>query len=355
MVNKLSLQSYSSVPKYIPVINSLRGLASVIVCLHHLICMPIAFIDHSSYIFKIAHEGSVGVQIFFVITGVVIPIALLNGNYNYSLFGKFILKRIIRIEPPYLLSIIVIVLLLLFKQYFFPKSADPIPSIENILTHIGYIVPFVKNQGWLNPVFWTLAVEFQFYIIISLAFPFLVLGKISGRIMAYCLLFIAALAFPSMWFSPSWLPVFIMGIIYVNCRSGNIGAKEFWSIFLISVGFTFYLHNLEITLASIFTLAVIHFFSMYQSKVGNFFGDISYSLYLIHMTFPIMIVNFLVPHVTNIYTQLLVVLAAFIISVISAYIFYLIIEKPSKKYASKISLKTAKVYPSTDTTKKIVE
>ncbi len=331
----------NTTPKYIPVINSLRGLASVMVCLHHLICMPIGFFDHSSYIFKTAFEGSLGVQIFFVITGVVIPIALINGKYNYSFFGKFILKRIVRIEPPYLLSLILILIFLLFKQHFFSKNADPLPSIKNLLLHIGYIIPFVKGEGWLNPVFWTLAVEFQFYLIISLIFPLLVINKIYGRIIAYCLLSGAAILFSSMWWlSPSWLTVFLIGIIYINWRSNIVGLLEFWTVLLISICLTFFLHNTTVTITSVCTLAIIHFFSNYQSKMGNFFGDISYSLYLIHMTFPISIVNFLVPHVSQMPLKILVVLFGFILCIISAYIFYSVIEKPSKKLASKIGFKS---------------
>lgn len=121
---------------------------------------------------------------FFVITGIVIPIALINGKYHY---GKFILKRIIRIEPPYLFSILTGILFILFKSHFLSKSLNNIPSTENLLLHIGYLVPFVKGQTWFLGVYWTLAIEFQFYILISLLFPLLVNNKFSVRLSCYVL------------------------------------------------------------------------------------------------------------------------------------------------------------------------
>ncbi len=324
--------------KYIPIINSLRGLASVFVCIYHLIGQPKYFLENT-YINKIAHFGSFGVQIFFVITGIVIPIALISGKYTYNLFGKFILKRIIRIEPPYLFSILIIVIYLLLRNHFLPKTSDQIPSAKNLLLHIGYLIPFVKNQYWLNPVYWTLAIEFQFYILISLIFPILVYKKLIIRIIGYIIVFGLSVIFPSDALAPVWLPIFIVGIIYTNLIYKKIKQSEFWSIFIISIAFSFFLHNVTVCIVCVCTLAIIHFFSYYKSNIGDFLGDISYSLYLVHMVFGVAIVNVLSHHVSHIYSKLIVVLFGLLISIILAYLFYLLVEKPSKKLASKISLK----------------
>lgn len=131
----------------------------------------------------------------------------------------------------------------------------------------------------------------------------------------------------------------MMGTIYINFRSKVVGQLEFWGVLVTAIAFSLFLHNIPMTIVAISTLAVIHFFSYHQSKLGNFFGDISYSLYLTHMISGVTIVNFLVPHAFLLYTKILVVLLGFIVSIIFAYIFYIIVEKPSKKWASKISLK----------------
>ncbi|MVN20213.1 acyltransferase family protein [Mucilaginibacter arboris] len=328
-----------SPPKYIPVINSLRGLASVTVCIFHLVCLPLNFLEHT-LIFEIAPYGKLGVQVFFVITGVVIPIALIKGKYNYSLFSKFMLKRIVRIEPPYLFSILTAISFILLRNHFLAKAPHDIPTVKNLLLHLGYLIPFFKDQHWFIIVFWTMAVEFQFYLLISLLFPLLSNHNLIVRLISYITVFGAALIFTNGEFVPVWLPIFMIGIIYANFLFAKINLLEFSIVLMVSIGFGYFLHGVAITFISVCTLGIIHFFSNYQNKLGNFFGNISYSLYLTHTIFGSAIANFFVPHVSNLYEKLLVVLLSFMVSVLSAYVFYLLIEKPSQKYASKIPLKT---------------
>lgn len=335
--NLLGSNLSTNPPKYIPVINTLRGLAAVVVCLFHLICLPLNFLENTN-LYQFAPYGKYGVQIFFVITGVVIPITLINSKYNYRLFGKFIYKRIVRIEPPYIFSILIGILLLLIRNHFLSKVPHDIPSVKNILLHIGYLIPFVKGEQWFIIVFWTMAVEFQFYILISLLFPLLVNRNIVIRLISYIVVFSLALFLKSTIYAPVWLPIFMMGIIYISYKSAKIKLLEFWLVLFLSCIFGLILHSLIITTIAITTLAIIHFFSNFQCKLGNFLGSISYSLYLTHTIFGSGTINFFVPHVTFMYAKILVVLLSFIVSIISAYFFYLWIEKPFQKYAYQIKI-----------------
>lgn len=338
MINSLLVSKpIESAPQYIPVINTLRGLAAVLVCIFHLVCLPLNFLENTD-IYNFAPYGRFGVQMFFVITGVVIPITLINGKYNYLLFGKFIYKRIVRIEPPYLFSILIGILLLLMRNHFLSKTPHDIPSVKNLLLHLGYLIPFVKGEQWFIIVFWTLAVEFQFYILISLFFPILISRKIAVRLIGYCVVFTLALTLTNTIYAPVWLPVFMMGTIYINYRYAKIKAIEFWIVLLIATSFSVFLHSFIITIIAIATLGTIHFFSTFQCKLSNFLGSISYSLYLTHTIFGSSIINFFVPHVSALNTKLLVVLLSFIVSIAVAYIFYMLIEKPFQKYASRIKL-----------------
>src|ERR1700712_5650359 len=115
-LNNIKLEN--SKPTYISVINPLRGVASLMVCIYHLACMPHGLFNRSSLIYSIFKNGYFGVIVFFVITGVVIPNSLISGKYTYSLFGKFILKRVARIEPPYLASIVLFTLYKIFKNFY---------------------------------------------------------------------------------------------------------------------------------------------------------------------------------------------------------------------------------------------
>lgn len=327
-----------SAPKYIPVISSLRGIASLMVCMFHLVCLPLNFLENT-FIYQLAPCGKYGVHVFFVITGVVIPMLLITGNYRYALFGRFILKRVVRIEPPYLFTILTAIVFILFRNLLLSKIPHNIPTTKSLLLHIWYLIPFVKGEKWFIIVFWTMAVEFQYYIIISLIFPLLTARKLVVRLVSYLVVFGLAVAFTNGEFALVWMPVFMIGVIYISFLFAKVNKLEFWIILGTSFSFTFFLHGFTITFIAISTLAVIHFFYNYKSKAGDFFGRISYSLYLIHTVFGTAAINFFLPYVSSLYVKLGLVLIGFIVSIVTAYFFYLMVEQPFQRYASQISLK----------------
>ena len=56
----------------------------------------------ASYLAPIGAYGWLGVDVFFVISGFIVPYAMLRAGYTLSAWPTFILKRLIRVEPPYL-------------------------------------------------------------------------------------------------------------------------------------------------------------------------------------------------------------------------------------------------------------
>jgi peptidoglycan/LPS O-acetylase OafA/YrhL len=53
-----------------------------------------------------AVSGLFCVEIFFVISGFILPYSLWKGGYVRRDYGKFILKRVVRLDPPYFGAII---------------------------------------------------------------------------------------------------------------------------------------------------------------------------------------------------------------------------------------------------------
>lgn len=88
--------------KNIAGIQYLRGLAAlgVVFCHFSLILKssPI-FVDLFKY-------GTLGVHIFFFISGYIIVFSLLKNDYQSKDFFRFLLKRSIRIEPVYIVTIL---------------------------------------------------------------------------------------------------------------------------------------------------------------------------------------------------------------------------------------------------------
>ena len=200
---------------HIIVINSLRGIAAMAVVLYHFICKTVDYVQNET-VLSIFHYGHKGVQLFFIISGIVIPLSLINSGYTLKKFGTFIKKRFIRIEPPYLVAVAIGIFYLIIRNYI-PGTVenDLTPSFIEIILHLGYLIPFFDNVDWVNPVFWTLAVEFQYYLVLALLFPLAISSKIGLRITFYLLIAGATFLPIGMSFFPYWGAYFMVGIIYV--------------------------------------------------------------------------------------------------------------------------------------------
>src|SRR5690606_4737037 len=158
-------------------IDFLRGIASIAVVLFH-ITHTKNFLDPEGIVYNLFKGGgSFGVSVFFVISGFIIPYSMQRAGYRVKSFKAFLFKRIIRIEPVYILSI--------FFTAFMMVGISKMPEIywsyppykldfTNFVLHLGYIINFLPNENWINPVYWTLGIEFQYYVLIGLLFPLLI-------------------------------------------------------------------------------------------------------------------------------------------------------------------------------------
>ena len=325
--------------KGIPVIDSLRGLAATSVCLYHFVCTTTGYILNQP-VLDIFYFGKRGVEMFFVISGIVIPLSMMSGNYTYKLFPVFIAKRFTRIEPPYLASIIVAIIYL-YVRNFIPGSApvDMVPTLRTVLLHIGYLIPFFHNVDWINSVYWTLGIEFQYYLFLALAFPLMIHSKFYVRIIFYALCILPSLLNISSGLYPHWGSLFLLGICYVLMLKKIIDTKEFWIVSILSAtALVFKLGWVDLIVA-IITLLIIHFAPMFTSKFGKFMGKISYSLYLLHSIVGAAFINFMSHRFNQSYQKPIVILIGLGISILSAYLFYLFIEKPSQQLSKKIKYK----------------
>lgn len=322
---------------HVPVIDSLRGLAASMVCFYHFVCTTRDYI-YNEHIYDFFHFGYYGVHIFFVISGVVIPLSMLVGGYTYSGWFQFIKKRFIRIEPPYLVSIAV-ALTFLFLRDMIPGTTpmESTVGVKTILLHIGYLIPFFDGHDWINNVYWSLAVEFQYYLFLCLVFPIMTSKKLLVRVLAYSTFFLGVFIFnhrTSML--PLWLPMFMIGISYVLYRFKKIEVIEFSMLLALSLFFTYLNIDLTSALFGAGTLAVIHFAVNARNAFSRFFGRISYSLYLLHTIIGSAVINYLSHIYREPWQKPLVILSGFAVAVLGSYIMYRLVEGPTKRWASRI-------------------
>lgn len=258
-------------------------------------------------------------------------------GYKYASFKVFILKRFIRIEPPYLVSVAIGVIYLYSRNFLLPAgTVDITPSFRDVLLHLGYLIPFVDGAKWVNTVYWTLSVEFQYYLYLALLFPLVLSNKIIYRAMFYILLLVPPFFVASEAFFFHWSAFFLLGIVYILWLTEKVIPAEYFIVTILCI-FSLAINN-ELTdlVVGLLTVGVIHFFSQFTFNLGKRLGNISYSLYLLHTLIGGAFVNVMSHKLTLPYQKVIVILLGVLISLASAALFYRFIEKPSQQYTKKI-------------------
>ncbi len=320
---------------HIPIIDVLRGFAALSVCLFHYVCTTTGYVNNE-IILTLFNYGSRGVQVFFIISGMVIPLSMITLGYRYSSFKVFILKRFIRIEPPYLVSVAIGVIILFSRHFLLPASADITPSFRDILLHLGYLIPFVDGAKWVNTVYWTLSVEFQYYLYLALIFPLVLNNKMWQRIFFYIFLLGPPFFIESEAFFFHWSAFFLLGIVYILWITQLVNKYEYFIVTALCA-LALALNNEMIDLiVGLLTVAAIHFFKNFTFNFGKKLGNISYSLYLLHTLIGGTFVNVMSHRFNLPYQKFVVILIGVLISLTSAALFYRFIEKPSQQYTKKI-------------------
>lgn len=321
--------------EFYPTINLLRGVAAFMVCVFH-------FIGYSDYrgslfpvdstIYSVGELGINGVYVFFVISGFVIPLALSKSNFSFKSLPTFLAKRFVRIEIPYIASIL---LILLIGFFFAQKNGINFSiDIQQLLLHLVYLIPFSEFE-WYNFIYWTLAVEFQFYIIIALMFIFLNSGN-NYKIVLVLIVFGASnFILNDNRFICGTAVIFLQGIVLFLLMSGRISKKLGYVIMVLCVFLTAYLHSIEVALFSFSTVLIIKFVEI-NKKLTNRFGEISYSLYLTHGLIGSNFIYMIFPYVNSTLDKMGAVILAILVSLIFAWFFWKLIENPSKKLSKRL-------------------
>ncbi len=310
----------------------MRGLAASWVVLHH--CNFYFGLKKGSFLWLLGDYGHMGVNMFFIISGFIIPFSMSKYNYQYGDFKEFMMKRITRIEPPYILSI-VLALLLLFVNSLSPWSGGQPFTINwpNTLGHLAYLNAFTGNP-WLNAAYWTLAIEFEFYILMSLIFPLLVSAKRRTMWLTALLVIASALLPVSRAHIFQHMPFFGLGISLFLFTTGKTNLLATLLLMLLNGLIIGYAFDPEYLVLAVVTLAAIQFIGKVPRPL-LFIGTISYSMYLIHNLIVgrfFGLANRFFPGMDPVITNLLCIACIFACSSL----FYLLVEKPFQKRSKKI-------------------
>ena len=329
----------------LPVLDLLRGVASFAVCWFHLTNGHVGFLPPGILKASGAY-GWLGVEVFFVISGFVIPFALQRSDYQLADCGIFVFKRIARLDPPYFAAILLIV----FLQYASSKApgfqGEPFTfSLAQTLLHVGYLNAFF-GFPWLNPVFWTLALEFQYYLLMAFIFPLIASRASSIRWCMMLALGILAFVIPAERFVFHWLPLFLLGITTFQFKTGIIQRKAYFPvIILISCG-AWFCYGLIVTLVGVTSAFIIAFARLPHAGPLAFLGTISYSLYLLHVPIGGRVINLSTRFVAGLPGRSMIVFVAAAVTVLAAWALYAFVERPAQRWSAAIGYPKRQVAPS---------
>ncbi|MGE7870628.1 acyltransferase family protein [Bacillus paramycoides] len=371
-------------------LDSLRGIAAIIVLLGHFLALfPILGkkVMYSTFgaCFSILWQGHSAVIIFFVLSGFVLSLPFYKGTeFNYL---KYLIKRVCRIYIPY----IVILFIAIGIKLGIHSKIGTIPglvqwgswnievSFNRVMDHILFLREF--NSDAFIMVIWSLVHEMR----ISIVFPLIIfpLLRVNWKVSIGIAMFLSVIGYLLMKNIPSefnmpvstnyfitlhYSSMFIIGALLAKNReylvSKIINSKV--KYILLPLGLLFFSYpripfmllskligeiDYELYLIIIDWYicfgAVLIILSALSSKLFSklllikpvqFIGEISYSLYLVH---PIVLLTTVHIFYGKISVPL-ILLIAFLFTMVVSVLCYKFIEIPSIKIGRKLATKNSR-------------
>jgi peptidoglycan/LPS O-acetylase OafA/YrhL len=360
-------------------VDAMRGIAALAVALFHGMLVlyvgvnavaghPASRFDRlASYLSWPTHYGYVGVMLFFVLSGFVIHLPYAGGKRSFA-FNSYFVRRFLRIYPPYAAAL---VLSIVVATHIHVGRAFPV-DIETLTRSFLFVQNYPHYGGaagelaWLQPAgnlaLWSLPVEFELYLVyplllllmhrLSLTKAMLAIGAVS-LLASLVDLFVAhprgestnwANYLPTfmhywiVWSAGAWLAELL-----VTERLPRWNAR--WTVVfaaatllalanrkpLLPNDFSDYVLMVVFVCAMVWLAANANVTARFHNSNPLVkLGDISYSLYLIHM--PIFLtIEALWMHLHGGArpTNYLVSVAAVLAAIPIAYVFSLLFERPS--------------------------
>lgn len=302
-------------------LDGLRGVLSLIVALNHSFLVlaipafanvwgqnPLKFTDLQSklqQVFMMLGNGGVAVTLFFILSGFVLGLSFQKLNFNFVQLAKYLVKRLIRLYPVYIFLVIITAIymktIFAYQHYQYASSwFHWWMQFQMTLKEFIYNLLFIHAN--IGGVTWTLRV----ILIASIIFPFIYLisKKLNG---IGNILFLIALIYSSftIFDIPNFRDLRYIYMIYSGVILSNftdffkrIPKQIIYPFILVSIFVFFDLRYLtdeylgglfEAIFGWIFIGLIIYredlsIFNFLNSSILQYFGKISYSLYLIHFS-----------------------------------------------------------------------
>ena len=208
-------------------------------------------------------------------------------------------------------------------------------SWGQFLAHLGYANALI-GYSWYNPVFWTLAIEFQWYLLAALLYPLFTSLSAWKRWLVFagfaCLSYVITSG--SLLFH--YLPVFALGVATFQYRAGLIRNSEYGFLLLAFAVISGLVLGSKVGVTGLVTGLAISFLRLQQRWLLTL-GALSYSLYLLHVPIGGRVINLGARLPNSIWAKLATLGLAMMVSLGAAFLLWKFVERPALRWAGKIS------------------
>ena len=260
-----------------------------------------------------------------------------RGGYEIGRdWRRFIARRMVRLDPPYLVTI-GLTIGLGYASSLVPafQGTPPKVSTPQLLAHLGYLNAFL-GFPWVNPVFWTLAIEFQYYLAAALLMPFIASADRRVRAVVLAALCLSPLLPLSGDFIFQYAPLFAMGMVAFQHRIGLISRTSFLTLVTGISAFCLVRMSPVVLLAGLGTAYCVGLLKVAVPRWLAFAGLISYSVYLIHVPIGGRVINLGTRLGPSMPTKIGVILAAMSVTTACGYLMYRLVELPAQRWSKRI-------------------
>ncbi len=346
--------------------NQLRGLAALMVVASHLIGVFILMGPDVNWVtssphYHIGHPlivgliswrwlnfGPLGVGIFFLISGFVIPLSLESHPP-----GRFLVARFFRIFPTLWTA--------LFLEWLTVSAQSRFYGIDMAFGPLAYLsnaalLDTVFDKNFVDMVNWTLCIEIKFYVLMALLRPWILRGRVTPLVVFSALAFALAAAQKHgvihissvLADEPMYIGFMFIGTVFYYRIAGLISSVKALGTGAMLTGL-FALGWRAGPLGALFPVVTVnylyavaifgaaYFARRHFRAIGflDFLADISYPLYLIHAIIGFSLMEFIINILHLPYAVALP--CGFTGVVLLAWLLHNLAERPSNKFGKRLA------------------
>ncbi len=310
---------------------------------------------------RVINLGFLGVDMFFVISGFVIALTLYQRLASIGEWGRFFVRRQLRLDPPYWTAIVLTIISGIAVNRAHPGAGAPVPSVSDVIAHIFYLQDFLGIKQIVG-VFWTLCLEVQFYLFFGLTMLLLAKSKLSGRTFMWLMLplyvlsivcFWGVVPFPRGLFIPRWFEFFTGVVLFMYWR-GQLNRTvlgAYLGVLVAALIISPQIHHNEaiVTLVSLLLISLMFLFAIESGGIKTwlaapllrYLGDISYSLYIMHAVVGIRLLKLLVHPQNSASYAWFMFAVGLLLSVAASDLLFRVIERPSMNLSHRLKWRAA--------------